>query len=424
VVFYAIIFSALLLFVVASQYVFVFYFHRVLRSGFAFCDTAPEYTPKVALLITLRGQDPGLAENLENLFLQDYPNYKLLIVVDSEEDSALHIIREVLAKHPGENAEVLVTPEHPTTCSLVCNSQAYAISQLDDSYEIVAIVDSDLDIPKTWLREMVQPFQDPQVGGATGIRWFVPERTNWGTLVRYFWNLAAIVQMSIYKMPWGGSLAIRRSVIEEGDFLNTLRNSFCEDQPTATVVRKLNKKMAYVGSLLLPSRESCSLHFFFRFVRRQMFCAKVYSRSWLCVLAQCMSIFLIPLAVLMFALLAGLQKDWLACWVIVSGFALYTVGYFGAGPYLVAGTRKIVSKNRPNFPFPEHSIAQRLKMLVAVPVTQLIYTVAVASLYFCKKVIWRGVSYRFPGKGKVEMLNYSPYTRIPDEATDGENASL
>jgi ceramide glucosyltransferase len=56
----------------------------------------------------LKGLDTNLYENLESTFKQDYPKYELLLAVADDQDQALPVVRELLAKYPRTNARVII----------------------------------------------------------------------------------------------------------------------------------------------------------------------------------------------------------------------------------------------------------------------------------------------------------------------------
>ena len=202
--------------VVAVQAVLGIGFVRVLAKP-KLCE-AQEY-PKAAIILCLRGADPFLDRCIRALLRQDYPDFEVRIVVDDEQDPAWGIVNQTL----GEPSASLVTAgqlkDPNNTCSLKCSSVAQAIEELDDSFEVVALLDADTIAHPTWLRELVTPLQDSDVGAATGNRWYMPDKPSLGSLVRYSWNAAAVVIMYWCKIAWGGTLAVKRTAIERADLL-------------------------------------------------------------------------------------------------------------------------------------------------------------------------------------------------------------
>jgi len=64
--------------------------------------------PGVSILRPLKGLDTNLFENLESSFKQDYPNFEILLSVADEQDNALPVVYELLAKYPNVNARVII----------------------------------------------------------------------------------------------------------------------------------------------------------------------------------------------------------------------------------------------------------------------------------------------------------------------------
>lgn len=64
--------------------------------------------PGVSILRPLKGLDTNLYENLESTFQQEYANFEILVCVADENDQALRVVRDVLAKYPHVNARVVI----------------------------------------------------------------------------------------------------------------------------------------------------------------------------------------------------------------------------------------------------------------------------------------------------------------------------
>jgi len=120
--------------------------------------------PPVSLLKPVHGAEPRMRENLEGFFVQDYPSYEILFAADEENDAALDIIREVAARHPEIPCRILVTgrPNLP-------NPPAFSFMHMADaaSYEILVTSDSDVAVARDYLKQVVPPMLDPEVGMLT-----------------------------------------------------------------------------------------------------------------------------------------------------------------------------------------------------------------------------------------------------------------
>src|SRR5258708_34808161 len=89
------------------------------------------------------------------------------------------------------------------TCSLKVSALSQAIGELDAAVRVVALIDADVIPYAHWLRDLVRPLRDANVGATTGLRWYLPESADWGSLVRCLWNAAACTQMLAFDIPWG-----------------------------------------------------------------------------------------------------------------------------------------------------------------------------------------------------------------------------
>ena len=118
----------------------------------------------VSLLKPVHGMEARLRENLESFFRQDYPCYEILIAADEEDDAALALAREISAQYPQVPCRFLVTGKPPWP-----NPPAYCFSRMAAValHEILVTSDSDVEVAPTYLREVVRPMLDPQVGMVT-----------------------------------------------------------------------------------------------------------------------------------------------------------------------------------------------------------------------------------------------------------------
>ncbi|MCL2348633.1 MAG: glycosyltransferase family 2 protein [Planctomycetaceae bacterium] len=372
-----------------------------------------KYCPKVAVILALRGGDPFLRRCLEGLLSQDYDNYVIRIVVDHPDDPVLKTVREVLAErdlsHDGTNdIEVLIVDRHRETCSLKCNSLLEAVERLDSTIEVVVTLDADTHPYPMWLAELVEPLGDDRFAVASGMRWYFPQKSNPGTLVRYLWNAAAFVQMYFYKIPWGGSLAIRRELFTRDNLIERWEYSFADDTSLVSVVRQSGKRIAYVTSVLMANGETCRLVPFFFWVRRQMLSTKLYHPFWPAILCQCLVISLPQ--ILLVALMAGTAgaAKWGEFQQVFGVFAFYWGAVFGTLFPMESTIRKMLKRTN-TIPSPP-SVGMIAATVSVVPLTQAIYTLAVLSLFTLRIVDWRGVRYRLLSHGRVQLIEYKPFS--------------
>jgi len=121
------------------------------------------HLPPVSVLKPVHGLEAQLKENIESFFCQDYPDYEILFAADQADDAALDVVREVSERYPHIRSRVLVTGTpwpNPVVYSFHRMAEAAA-------HEILVTTDSDVEVDPKYLREIVPPMLDPQVGLVT-----------------------------------------------------------------------------------------------------------------------------------------------------------------------------------------------------------------------------------------------------------------
>jgi ceramide glucosyltransferase len=121
------------------------------------------HLPPVSVLKPVHGLEAQLKENIESFFRQDYPNFEILFASDRADDPALEVVREIRARYPHIRCRVLVVnPPWPNPVVYAFHSMAEAAT-----HEILVTADSDVEVSSNYLREVVAPLLDPQVGMVT-----------------------------------------------------------------------------------------------------------------------------------------------------------------------------------------------------------------------------------------------------------------
>lgn len=79
-----------------------------LRPRSPLASASASSVPGVSILRPLKGLDVNLYENIESTFQQEYPNYEIFLCVADENDQALPIVRDLVAKYPSVNAHIII----------------------------------------------------------------------------------------------------------------------------------------------------------------------------------------------------------------------------------------------------------------------------------------------------------------------------
>ncbi|MEE2826884.1 MAG: glycosyltransferase family 2 protein [Planctomycetota bacterium] len=364
----------------------------------------------VSVVLCLRGNDPSLSACLNGLAHQSYHDFQLICVVDDIADPALAEVQ----KHAGhfQSAPQVLSIQSPGTHrSLKCSALLTAFGEITgdgNRSEAVALVDADACCDPDWLRDLVAPLSDPGIDATSGNRWFEPADAAVGSWVRQAWNAAAVVQMKLYGIPWGGSLAFRTSLLQETDLLKRLQGAFCEDTLLGDILRKEKRTFHTSTSLVVTNAEATNLPAAKSFIQRQLLTTRLYHWSWPCVALHGLSIFLLHAATVTGLILAIAMNAWLPAGLFLSALVLFSLanltllGWIGR-----INDRKLelrqASRIRTNL-----TAKVRLGYLLAVLASPWVHSWALLSAMFCSQVRWRGIDYRVD-RGQIEMLEYKRY---------------
>ena len=132
----------------------------------------PHYTPGVSIIIPCYNEQEWIHRAVISCMNQDYPVEKLevIIVDDCSTDKSVEKIKQVMEMIHSE-ADRYGTRERLKLVTLPQNGgkrQALISGVKIAKHELVAFVDSDSFLEPDAIRHLVQPFQDPKMGGVSG----------------------------------------------------------------------------------------------------------------------------------------------------------------------------------------------------------------------------------------------------------------
>lgn len=369
----------------------------------------PAYTPKAAILLCLRGADPFLEQCIARLLDQDYPDYELHVVVDSLTDPAQAILQ---AFESNSRLHVHVLKDAAESCSLKCSSIIQAVRELDPSFEVIALCDADSTPHRTWLAELVAPLAREDVGATTGNRWYDPPTATGGSIVRYLWNVPTAINMILLRIAWGGSLAIRRRVIDETGLLEKWSTALCEDTMLFSVLRRHGYRQVFVTSVMMVNRESCTFGDLMQWIPRQLLTAKLYHPSWPATVGYGIISVIVPFLAVALAAIGMVQSDAGAirtAVIVFVGFELSNLLLVGLCQW--AASRQIASGRVMPASL---GLTSWMMLPVWIVLAQLISPLTFIKCFFTKTISWRGIEYRIRGR-QIQRETYSPYRESATE---------
>ena len=342
--------------------------------------------PAVTVLLPIRGFDDRLRETIRGLTNQDYPNMSVRIILDDPDGTTEPLLRDELQDASNFEIQPLVT--RLTTCGLKNSAVLQATETLPAECGVVAFIDSDVVPHETWLSELVAPLASDQADCTYGCRWYtVPDR-RLGTIWRYVWCAASIVSSTVRNLPWGGSLAVRRAILDEPELRERWSHAGCEDLPLSAHLRRTGRKLRCVTRLVMVEPSSCSMASYRTFTSRQMLWVRLYRPDafWPA------SVIYLGTTIALWGLTvaAGMrtwQADWAVLGQLVGVLAIYLVVAYALLLLIERRVRGLIAhrltlSNR-------FGVFSRAVMLAASWLTpELIFQAVIT-----RRIVWRGVKY-------------------------------
>jgi ceramide glucosyltransferase len=174
--------------------------------------------PAVCVLKPLHGAEPRLEENLESLFLQDYPAFEIIFGCRTAGDPALAVVDRLRARYPKVAATVVLSGDPPWPSAKVWSLEKM-IAKTTSDYLVIS--DSDVLVRPDFLRNVIPPLLQPENGLVTCLYEGVPAPDFWSRLEA----LGMSVEMSSgvitadmlegMQFALGPVMAVRRDALEK-----------------------------------------------------------------------------------------------------------------------------------------------------------------------------------------------------------------
>lgn len=379
---------------------------RPTREGF---DT---YHPKTAVIVPFKGHDHELPNNIRSLVTQDFPQYRLVFVLESKNDLAYEIIKLELENHPdAPQVDFLFPGAAPgDTGQKVFNllrGMEFLDAMQDDS-EVWVFADSDAVPSRHWLQKMVGPhIQNDRIGVTTGYRWLMPQlkaqrpklSAALGSVVNS--SVASFIGHGNLTQAWGGSMATRVDFAKQQDLYSYFRGSITDDFQLTRMCREGGKRVYFVPHCLVATPIDFTWPALFEFARRQYLITRVHDtklfyKAWGLIALYVVSN-LSALAVLIFALCTG--RYILACF---PALALITIAI--ANQFRAAYRRQAVTAAFGTDALRYLRVTLWLDRwaTIACMCTNL---ALLSSAAFGKHITWRTIRYRLDGPGQTVRLS-------------------
>jgi len=379
-----------------------------LRGGFRFVayvkrETSkplPDFHPFVSVIAPSRGLENGLAENLLALVTQDYPAYEVLFVLDRNDDPAIQILKKL--DHGSVRTKTVIAGAATDSGQKVHNLRV-AVEEVDPASEVLVFVDTDARPGKLWLRQLVAPLVNDQLGASSGYRWFVPENGGIGSRLRSVWNASiasALGGDTRRNFCWGGSTAIRRSLFERLGIRERWRGSVSDDFTVTSVLKEAQLPIHFTPNCLVASVGDCRVPELFEFTTRQIKITRVYAPQLWKALILGSSLFVIVFfggfLLLAARLISGLPFMFLLILLLI----LFVLG----------AAKGFIRWRVIGIPLAAYRTQLRRDMLAHVflwPFASLLYLHNTIVAGFSRQIEWRGITYELKSPNEAVIISRS-----------------
>lgn len=395
---------------------FIYYFFSVVliylsyksfRGGFEYLNffrqelakPRSEYTPFCSIIAPCKGLDKDLEKNLQALFAQDFPNYEIIFVVDDENDKAVPIIKTLINSRITIHDSRLVISGKATNEAQKVHNLREAVLHVSKKSEVFVFVDSDARPNKDWLRNLITPLQDENIGCASGYRWFIGKSFSLATEMRSCWNasIASALGANIKNnFCWGGSMAIRREIFEKLEISEKWRGVLSDDFAMTRAMNEANLPIFHVPQSLTASVENCTFSEMLEFTTRQMKITRVYGTKFWVMSFIGSGLFNSVMLTSFLLIIFGV-----ALWFPLLTILLVSIFSIGKS-WLRLNAVKLVLKDY------ERELNQQFwtQNTLWIFAPALFFYNCICAL-FSRKIVWRGIKYVLKSPTETEIINQS-----------------
>ncbi len=208
----------------------------------------------VSILKPLCGHDDGLEQNLRSFFVQNYPQFEVLLGVHKADDPAAAVAETLIAEFAGRvHARLIITGESP-----IPNAKAFSLNRLvrEARYAILVMSDSDVRVAADLLQTLACEFQDSRVGLITCPYRAIGGPSIWSRLEAIGMNTELLGGVLVARMlegmrfALGCTIAVRRNVLEQMGGFGYLQDFLAEDFVIGQRAAELNHEVVLSSSII------------------------------------------------------------------------------------------------------------------------------------------------------------------------------
>ncbi len=211
-------------------------------------NVPPDELPPVTIFKPVHGMEERLEQNLESFFLQDYPDFEILIGARNADDPAVSLAEKLRRRYPGVKSRVVISgpPQWP-------NAKVFTLDKMFplSKNDFFVISDSDVRVGRDFLRNVIPPLFEPKLGLVSCLYRGDPDSD--------FWSLLEALGMSV-EMPsgvvmadllegirfaLGPAVALRRDALEAIGGIGATAGYYSDDYVLGNMIWKKGYKVVF-----------------------------------------------------------------------------------------------------------------------------------------------------------------------------------
>jgi len=345
-----------------------------------------DFTPSLNVFVPCKGWNKDLDACLISILNQNYSNYRVIFVTESEKDKANIEILKLLKEY--SNAFHLISGR-AETCSQKNHNLLKAIEKYSDC-DIFVFCDSDLLFENYWLSNLVKPLSDKSISFSASF-YSVENQDESKKFTSMFYSgfsFYTLMMLLGTDVIWGGSMAIRKNSFEKLKIAELWQKTVVDDMTIAKVVKKENEKVfiVYPNGIKSFISDATSTKNVLKWGKRQILYLKYYLKIyWLLLILTYIPI---NLAILSLPVL------------LIFSFLNYSLGpellsYSAVFILMIINHILIILLNEGKITF--RQVIYMLPILISVSYV-LILTI------FTTKLHWSGYIYKMKYNGEVKSI--------------------
>ncbi len=218
-------------------------------------DPNPGGTSSVSpceVLVPVKGALPHQENILESLLTQTHPMYKVVFIVESENDPANPVLDRLCGRHP--HARKIISGVSLQCCRKNHNL-IKGVESIEPVTRIIVFCDSSNVADRDWLLNFTEPIESGETQVVTTFRAFNPRPDTLGGVCQaiYAAFLLAIIQNLPKPKPWGGATAIRRDTFERLNVVDTWAFTVVDDLVLGDILDRAGVPVKFNAHCLLGS---------------------------------------------------------------------------------------------------------------------------------------------------------------------------